>query len=547
MIRTAPRYRALARVLVGISLAAASAVVPAAQPATRAAPWQSTVPWVPNGGGGPDAFGYVWADDTSPPVFEWIDISTTGTLVTGLADDNSAPAISLPFTFKFYWTDINSFRVGSNGWIGLGNNPPNNIASCFPAIPTAGGPGDSYVAPLMGDLNFTGAGNPGSVRYLIDQPNQRLIVSYLNVPYWSVTAPGWVGSNTFQVILDGLSRTIKFQYLALSGFVGNASCIDLVGGIEAPQGQIGLQLFSDAQPPGNRAIVFAYPNPPLIQIIDPTPSALVNSGSAGAFVLASAPLALTANVSNDGDGATTSAVNVRGQVFNSAGTSLYDQTVPVPSLAGGASVPVTFPSPPTVPPGHYRFRVDVTGGGDINPGNNVRESEIVALPAGATTFDYIGTDTAGASLDWNGAFDGTDGTGLGILIVPPGPGYIVNSLGFQLSSNTAGTVSKLKLVDNDGPNGTPLTVLGESLTPTSPNNAWIDVPITPVALDADGAYILWIDRGNAFINLSTTVPISRRSIEFFAGGYGTWRSNEIQEPFLRATVVTDAIFKDGFE
>lgn len=544
-----PRHRAIVRTLFAMSVALASSAF-AATSNTSPVAWRTNLPYAPTGGGGPDAFGYTWAVSTDPggPVFDWIDISTTGTLVTGLADDNSATTVTLPFTFKYYWTDINQFRIGSNGWIGLGSSLPSNIASCFPAIPTGGGAGDSYLAPFMGDLNFTGAGNLGSVRYLVDAPNQRLVISYLNVPYWSATAPGWVGSNTFQVILDAVTRRIKFQYQGLAGFTGAASCIDLVGGIEAPQGNIGLQTFSDAQPPGNRAIEFTYPNPPLIQIIDPTPSALTSAGLGGVFQVAGTAATLSATVTNDGDGATTSAVTATGIVLDSGGNSIYNQPATIPSLAGGASAVVDFPTPPVLAAGHYTFRVTVSGGGDINPGNNQRDVEIVAVPQGTTRFEYVGNETSAASLDWNGTFDGSDGTGLGVLFVPPGGGYVVNSLGFQLTSNVAGTQSKLKLVDNDGPNGTPGTVLGEALAPTGPTGSWIDLPITPVAIDGDGVYVLWIDRGGAFISLSTVAPASRRSIEFFAFGYAAWRTNDSQDIFLRASATfVDPIFANGFE
>jgi hypothetical protein len=45
--------------------------------------------------GGPDAFGYTYltSTDAGGPAANWIDISASGTLVTGLADDNSAPAM----------------------------------------------------------------------------------------------------------------------------------------------------------------------------------------------------------------------------------------------------------------------------------------------------------------------------------------------------------------------------------------------------------------------------------------------------------------------
>ena len=56
--------------------------------------------------GGPDAYGYTWktsAHPTAPPAYQWVDISTRGTEVDGLADDNIKGPFTLPSGFQFYW------------------------------------------------------------------------------------------------------------------------------------------------------------------------------------------------------------------------------------------------------------------------------------------------------------------------------------------------------------------------------------------------------------------------------------------------------------
>ena len=61
--------------------------------------------------GTPDAYGYVWYDNTdlvNGPTYNWIDITTVGTQVVGLSDDNVIPTsqvtgIQLGFNFQYYW------------------------------------------------------------------------------------------------------------------------------------------------------------------------------------------------------------------------------------------------------------------------------------------------------------------------------------------------------------------------------------------------------------------------------------------------------------
>ena len=53
--------------------------------------------------GGPDAYGYTWKDSNEPggPAYQWIDITTTGTQVTGLGDDNFAGPFGFIDGFPF--------------------------------------------------------------------------------------------------------------------------------------------------------------------------------------------------------------------------------------------------------------------------------------------------------------------------------------------------------------------------------------------------------------------------------------------------------------
>ena len=91
--------------------------------------------------GGPDAYGYTWKSqaDTAQdaPNYNWIDISTIGTTVTGLGDDDFVGPLNIGFDFPYYWFTYNSLYIGSNGYVSF---DPILIASsgtlAFPNIPT---------------------------------------------------------------------------------------------------------------------------------------------------------------------------------------------------------------------------------------------------------------------------------------------------------------------------------------------------------------------------------------------------------------------------
>ena len=195
--------------------------------------------------GGPDQYGYYWQDSLP---YQWIDITQTGTQITGLADDNSVGPFAMNWSFNYYGTWVDSIKIGSNGWLSFDN--PTNIAHCFPPIPTPGGNGDALLAPLMADLNFFGAGNQGRV-YLYDNGVDSLIISYIDVPFWVNATPDYTGKFTFQVILSGYDNSITFQYdtldIGTGQFAGGCST-NVVVGIESPTGADGLQYLADSLP-----------------------------------------------------------------------------------------------------------------------------------------------------------------------------------------------------------------------------------------------------------------------------------------------------------
>ena len=166
------------------------------------------------GQGGPDAFGYSWkdSDDPSGPVFNWMDISASGTPLTSLTgDDQNQGPINLGFSFPFYGTNFTSVRVCTNGWLSF-----TSTATSFTnaALPTGGTTQpNNLIAPFWDDLHFRSL---QKARYLAD--GTKFIVQYTAVD--KVSPSG--ASLTFQVILYP-NGTIVYQYLTMTGTLNSAT------------------------------------------------------------------------------------------------------------------------------------------------------------------------------------------------------------------------------------------------------------------------------------------------------------------------------------
>ena len=490
--------------------------------------------------GGPDSYGYTWTTslDAGGPAYNWIDITSRAGVqtVSGLADDNSAASmINIGFPFHFYWNDYSQLKVGSNGWLSFNN--VSNIASCFPTIPTAGN-GDNLLSPLMGDLNFTGAGNPGQVKYWTNN-NDSFIVSYINVPFWQVNAPGYIGSNSFQVILCSADSSIKFQYGSLSGFQANAACNDITVGIENSTGNIGLQVHSDAMPPNNYAILFDYPATVLLSIQDVLPRWNMSSDNAARFVLNNVGTTLTSDVRNGGNTAITTNITVQSNIRDAALTVVQGNTLVLPNLAAGDDTLITFSNvwTPTTA-GQYTNETTVTNSQDINAGNNTlnTELEVVDPCLSAMALGYVTGNTPDGSLNWNG---GANDDGAAVYFQPPVYPYTISALSFYISSNV-GNNFIAQIYDDDGLNGGPGTLLFNTTVASASvvSSAWNNVVVNPgVTLNNGGYYVVWLQGGtNIFLGTETAGPRSHRNFEILDGAWATYRNDDSQDLLIRSAI-----------
>ncbi len=183
--------------------------------------------------GGPDAFGYSWIDSDEPggPVFDYIDISDTGTLVTGLSDDNQVGPFPIEFNFPFYENTYSQFYISSNGVIEFENvgisfvNYPipsqdeynNLIAWCWDDLYCRS---DSYVYyESFGDklviqfVNYGEFGSEGRVNAeVILYPDGRIVYQYANFLNGFDTLGSTVGiENAYGT--DGLEVAFETPYL----------------------------------------------------------------------------------------------------------------------------------------------------------------------------------------------------------------------------------------------------------------------------------------------------------------------------------------------
>ncbi|HEX2896648.1 MAG TPA: S8 family serine peptidase [candidate division Zixibacteria bacterium] len=184
--------------------------------------------------GGPDNFGYVWVDSDEPggPIFNWVDISGTGTDIIGsLEDDTVSGPYNIGFGFPFYGNTYNQLYVGSNGIIGFALD---SMFSRFKvSIPNTKTP-DNMLAWLWDDLDPTNLNNPSAHVY-VGQSGGNYVIQFVDYPEYGALIGDVV---TAEVILYP-GGDIVYQYQSVgAGF----DVINCAVGIENADGSDGLQV-----------------------------------------------------------------------------------------------------------------------------------------------------------------------------------------------------------------------------------------------------------------------------------------------------------------
>ncbi len=231
-------------------------------------PGPSNVGMIPEAAGGPDDFGYIFADNAEAAcagLFTYVDITTTGT-GAGLAgvDDDYAGPFPMGFSFDFYGTAQTEFYVGSNGvvffvdqYLGLGNTCP------LPAIQGSYGV-DTFIAPYHDDLVVQGNGEIYYESFAacpVGSGGQCTVVQFYNVrPY-----DGSDGDDMdFEVVLfDDGSVVMLYQQPSGSdpGQNNGGSATIGIQGLPSAAPVYAIEYSCDAASlASGLAIAFAHPN-----------------------------------------------------------------------------------------------------------------------------------------------------------------------------------------------------------------------------------------------------------------------------------------------
>ncbi|MBT6013342.1 MAG: hypothetical protein HOG85_00820 [Flavobacteriales bacterium] len=479
--------------------------------------------------GGPDYYGYTWVDsyDSIGPVYNWVDIEVPENLVSGLGDDNIIGSFPIS-NFSYYWYNVLSVSIGSNGYISFSN--PQNIASPFPAIPTAGGAND-FITPLLSDLSFTGNNNPGKC-YLDNHSPDSTIISYVDVPFWQQANPQYTGSNTFQIILCHIDSTIVFQYKSMSG-ITNAN--DITIGIESVAGSIGLEHSQNIYPPSLYSIVFTPPSlSNAAPITDIAANWNDNEENKGIFLSGQGDdYVMISNVYNVGN-QNVGQFNLTSEIIPLFSTPVVSNNITINGLNANHDTTISFPfvfSPTNV--NTYTFLSQHTGvTTDINPTNNIIEQEIIVLDTTQSIINLCYANNLVAStlsgINWSGG-----NGGIGVYFEPSFyPAKLISS---NFGIDLTGSSFTAKIYDDDGPNGEAGTLIDSVFVDSlSIVSGWNNVPLnSPYIINDGGVYVLWYMDGNSIsLERENISPISRQTYEVLSGYWSTYRDYQTEDFFI---------------
>ncbi|MBN1619432.1 T9SS type A sorting domain-containing protein [candidate division WOR-3 bacterium] len=485
--------------------------------------------------GNPDAYGYVYVKSGDPggPTFNWIDISTIGTQVTGLMDDNVMGPFPIGFDFPYYWYAVDQVYVGSNGYLSFSSNQ--NFAHPFQNLPSTLAPPD-LIAIYTGDLDFSPGAAYGSCYYYTSPTLDTFIVTYDSVKEWDVAGT----YHTFQVILTKADSCITMQYGPQNGTYNHSGEADIVG-IQNITKTIGLQYFRDgvagagaARPVDGMAVAYIPPETTTLAVHDVGISWVDNPLSGGIFIDRGADFTPVAEVKNFGN-QPESTFNVILRIYYKSGASIvFADTITIYNTLNPGDLDTCTFDPFSVPDIDTTYRVQVRTymTGDMTPANDSITFRLQAKAA-PSWLGYFTEPATGSS--WNG-----DSSGYGNMFVPPNYPFTLDSIGFYPATvTTAGSVDFV-VMDDDGTDGGPGTILFSSRMTVNTGNAgfWFNIPVNPSISITEGAfYVGAITVTNASFSTGTNaVPpgaVSRRAYEF-TGSWAPSRDAGIQEVWVIA-------------
>ncbi|MEO0078692.1 MAG: M6 family metalloprotease domain-containing protein, partial [candidate division WOR-3 bacterium] len=349
--------------------------------------------------GGPDSRGYSWIDsDTAGgPHYNWVDITSTGTLL-GNGDD-ARWSISLPYTFRYYNTNYNTVWISTNGWLSFGSDPGTN-APTNTAIPASAAP-NRAVYVFWDDLNLVSS-DSGYVYYQHGgtSPNCSTVIMWKNA---RVKGSVTYNQATFAAVLyEGGRIVLRYRDAAVTDTSytwGRSATV----GIEDENGTVGLQYIYNGTPKGNllaneRAIQFAQSGATVRDVGTTTvvaPAGTIDSGTT-----------VTPSCTVYNYGTTTESYSVRCRVG-----SFYNQTASVTNHAPGVKLYVTFPAYSTWPRGTFSVTCSTELGADATPSNDkatgsvtvrVLDAQALAITAPTGTVDSGSVVVPQASVRNNG-------------------------------------------------------------------------------------------------------------------------------------------------
>jgi hypothetical protein len=351
--------------------------------------------------GGPDLFGYTWRNSNSVggPTYNWIEISTTGTEITGLADDNFVGPFAMP-NFTYYWNTFNTFTVGSNGYIRLGDNGLliASGATGFVDWPTVS-QGTNVLSPLLSDLTFvtqpSGAAAPNAKAFYEVQ-GSKLIVQWEQVPQWNLNTANQIsGANTFEVILDAADSSFVYQYKQISGTVYTGYSQFNKGGNSGPLSGLGLNVTRNVRNASNLAIKYTYPRASTYRYVDASVNWIHNPENLAIAGYKGQPINITANIRNTGTVAHANRIRVFLNLLDPQSNIVLQDTINFPApLAKGKDTTVTFPKPfpASLTPGVYLAQVTMRLNGDQLLVNNEELSKITIVDSVANGEIKVGFD-----------------------------------------------------------------------------------------------------------------------------------------------------------